>query len=121
MLEKKNANPNAIAGSNLLDLDVAALTAVGGNYSQILNCGHCNHIAVDLNADKGCTIVITPVLSVDNDEFLGLPGDPEVLGNGGGVAGAEYQRIGAPRVKVTVTKDEAGDCNYTRISVRGLV
>lgn len=126
MLEKKNANPNAIAGSNLLDLSRKLLTAAEPIYSEILLCGHCNDIMVDVIADKGCTVVITPVVDLDDNTSTGKPSDIGVLANGGPsdrftYGGLTGGKIAAPKVQVVVTKVEAGDCAETIISVRGMV
>lgn len=110
MPESINQNPRAFAGSNLLALNRTLLTDAAPDYSAILACGHCNTIVVDLVADKGCSVIIIPVLDVDDDTALGKPSDTGVLPNLGGSERFLYSAIGAPKVKVVISKTESGTC-----------
>jgi hypothetical protein len=117
------AYPNALLASSDVLLTDAAPTQTAIVYS-----GLSRDLLVDLAADKGCTVVITPLLdneddsALDNedDSALGKPGDTGTLADGGGAERFLYESIGAARAKIVITKTEAGDATATLIVVRGL-
>ena len=123
MPETTNQNRNSFTGSNLIVLNKDLLTDTNLTFDEIVFCAHSNNLLVDVIADKGLTVVITPVLDIDYDTTLGKPSDTGTLADGGGPDDAErfiYSTTGAPKARVLVTKTEAGDATKTVITVRGV-
>lgn len=107
-------------GNSLLANSDAPLTDAAPSFTQIVNTQTARDLVVALVADKGCSVVITPLEDLDDDAALGKPGETGYLADGGGAERFIYEKIGAPRAKIVVTKTEAGDGAATLIRVRGL-
>lgn len=120
MPEQKNHFRETYGGSVLLDLREIPLTDASPTYSVTKDAAHVGDLMVDMVADKGCNVVVTPVHVADDDsEFDGLAGDALAIADGGGKVRGKYSDLGAKKVKVVATKTEAGNMANFKLIVRG--
>lgn len=96
-------------GSNLRAMSQIPLTDASPTYTVTIYTAGAGSIGGDLVADKGCTLVVTP-LPVDGDTgTTGKDSDTVTIADGGASERWIYSNLLAPWVKITVTKTEAGD------------
>lgn len=113
-------NREARAGSLLLHYDDSTqLTDAAPSYTKIVGTRHINRLLVDVVSAKGCTVVITPLLSLSSDTELGKPSDTGTLANGGPAGRFAYANLAAPRARVVVTKTQAGSTTGFKLAIRG--
>lgn len=108
-------------GSRLLTpLDTTTLTDASPTLTKTIDTQYITDLVADLTMDKGGTLVITPLLDVDDLLIAGEASTTLTLSTGGGTARGIYSKISAPYAKIVVTKTEAGDTTDVLLSVRGL-
>jgi hypothetical protein len=106
-------------GSLLLALDRTPLTDATPVLTIKIACLSVDDLLVDLVADKGCDLVITPLPVADDEALAGEPSETLSIPAGGGARRGRYPEIGAPQAMIVVTKTEAGDMTAFTLAVRG--
>lgn len=117
--ESKNKIPAHDAGSSLIDYSVTELTDGATQYNAVIFTVGYTDITVDVITDKGGTLIITPIIDVDDDTSLGKPSDTLTVADGGPSDRAIYSSISSPKAKILFTKTEAGTTSGFVLSVRG--
>ncbi len=130
MPESKNA-PTAV-GSTLKALDKSGnddytALAAGATKTYNVNTQNTATLVVDIVADQDCSVVITPILDIDEDSAspaAALTGSPSDTGS---VTRRHPRRAfptapsAPPRALVQVTNDGASDTTTYTCSIRGQV
>jgi len=95
------------------------LTDASATFSQIVDTSNVATLVVDVNIDKGSTIVVTPVLSDTDDTRLGKASVTTTIPVSGSIERVIYNDVLSLRMKVVITKTEAGDATTTQITITG--
>ena len=107
-------------GSNLLDYPKSVpLTDASPTYSAYVQTDRITDFVLDINTDKGTTVVFTPILSETDLTKTREDSITGVVSDGGEKAPFTYSKLKAPQLLVTVTKTEAGDSTFTDIHMSG--
>jgi hypothetical protein len=107
------------AGSALIAKSTTELTDAAPQYNAVVMTSGYQDLTVDVITDKGGTLIITPILDVDDEATLGAVSDTLTVADGGPSGRAIYASISAPKAKVLFTKTEAGTTSGFKVSVRG--
>lgn len=108
--------PN-ITLESLYDTEITDAAATVTRYYDV---SKVEDVVVDVTSDKGMTIVITPVLSSDDNTVLGKPSSTLTIPDLGATDRAIYSKIAAKRCQVLVTKTEAGTTSGFGLKVIGV-
>lgn len=100
--------------------DTAVLTDGTPSRTYTIDTENIKNLFFDVKADKAGTVVITPLIDYDDDSTLGLPSDTGVFAVDTGFRGT-YSDIATHKVKIVVTKTDAGDMTNFAFRVRGSV
>lgn len=113
-----NSNRASVSGCGsvlLLQIDTL-LTDAADTLTTTFYTGGVNSLIIDLNADKACNVVITPLPD------LTVTGEPSeaLLCDGTNAVRGKYSDIAAPNASVTLTKTGAGSMTSCLLTVRGV-
>lgn len=113
------ATAKAYSGSMLLLDDSTQLTDAAAIHTHIIDTKAAGSLVIDVIADKGLTVIVTPLPVESDNSVLGKASDTLTIADGGDTDRVIYTGIAAPRAKVVVTKTEAGSSTTYRLTARG--
>ena len=117
----EHENASQVSGSNLKVWDGEQITDASPVREKIINTQDTSGIILDIISDKCCDVTVTPLLSLDEDTSVGKTFSLGTVIGGGGPIRMSRFAIVSPRLKITLTKTEAGDTASYLLSVRGIV
>lgn len=109
--------------------DTTIITA-SGTRTYVVDTRRVKDLYVDVNADKNCTVVFTPLIDYDDQDSTETPKyNTATLGaasdtlsvTGGTPSRGKYSDISAPKAKIVVTNSEASNMTSYTFTIRGSV
>ena len=110
---------NLVEGNSYIS-NTEPLTDVAPARTYTVYVKNISDLFIDVLADKGGSIVVTPQIDVDDAATLGAPSETALF-VANTSARARYSDIASVKAEIVVTKTEGGDMTEYTLRVRGSV